>query len=400
MLLVKVSSTQGSRNVLRRNKWLGLGAAAISLGLAVSACGTTDDKSGDSGDSKGLTANIGVLGALSGANASVVIPSVNGAQLALDAWSAKNPDFHIKLVKNDSQGDPAIATPLATKMATDDSFLGVIGGAFSGETRATKGIFGDAGLTMISQSATATDLTLEEPSPVFHRVVGYDEIQGAAIAKYIQTVLGGKKVFVVDDSTTYGQPLADKVKSVLGSAVTASDKTQEKQTDFSAVVAKAKAASPDVIFYAGYAAEAGPFLKQLRDGGVKAPFIGGDGLYGADFPKAAGSASEGAVVTCPCVPSDKVGGTFAQDYQKKFGEAPGAYAGEGYDAMTIFLKAFESGAKTREDVEKFVDSYEGQGLTKTYKFDDKGDVAESNVVVWAYKVQGGALVPDQEISLS
>src|SRR3954467_9799786 len=97
MLLVKVSSTQGSRNVLRRNKWLGLGAAAISLGLAVSACGTTDDKSGDSGDSKGLTANIGVLGALSGANASVVIPSVNGAQLALDEWSAEHPDFHIKL---------------------------------------------------------------------------------------------------------------------------------------------------------------------------------------------------------------------------------------------------------------------------------------------------------------
>lgn len=400
MLLARAGSAQGSRNVLRRNKWLGLGAAAISLGLAVSACGTTDDKSdGGSGGSKGVTANIGVLGALSGANASVVIPSVNGAQLALDEWSKDHPDDHIKLVKQDSQGDPAIATPLATKMATDDTFLGVIGGAFSGETRATKGIFGDAGLTMISQSATATDLTLEDPSPVFHRVVGYDEIQGAAIGKYIQTVLKAKKVFVVDDSTTYGQPLADKVKSVLGSSVTASDKTQEKQTDFSAVVSKAKSANPDVIFYAGYAAEAGPFLKQLRDGGVKAQFIGGDGLYGVDFPKAAGAASEGAIVTCPCVPADKVGGTFAQDYQKKFGEAPGAYAGEGYDAMTIFLKAIESGATTREAVEKFVDDYKGQGLTKTYKFDEKGDVAAENVVVWAYKVQGGSLVPDQEISL-
>jgi branched-chain amino acid transport system substrate-binding protein len=385
---------------LRRNKWLGLGAVAISLGLAVSACGTTDNKSGGSSDSKGVTANIGVMGALSGANASVVIPSVNGAQMALDEWSAKHPDDHIKLVKFDSEGDPAKATPLATKMATDKSFLGVIGGAFSGETRATKSIFGGAGLTMISQSATATDLTLQDPAPTFHRVVGYDEIQGAAIAKYIQSVLNGKKVFVVDDSSTYGQPLADKVKSVLGSAVTGSDKAQTGQTDFSAIVSKAKAANADVIFYAGYAAEAGPFLKQLRDGGVKSKFIGGDGLYGSDFPKAAGSASEGAIVTCPCVPAEKVGGTFAQDYQKKFGEAPGAYAGEGYDAMTIFLKAFESGAKTRDAVEKFVDSYQGQGLTKTYKFDDKGDVAEANVVVWAYKVQGGQLVPDQEISLS
>jgi branched-chain amino acid transport system substrate-binding protein len=385
---------------LRRNKWLGLGAVAISMGLAVSACGTTDSKSSDGGDSKGITANIGVMGALSGANASVVIPSVNGAKLALKEWSAKNKDSHIKLVEFDSEGDPAKATPLATKMATDKSFLGVIGGAFSGETRATKSIFSGAGVTMISQSATATDLTLEDPAPTFHRVVGYDEIQGAAIAKYIQSVLNGKKVFVVDDSSTYGQPLADKVKSVLGSAVTASDKTQEKQTDFSAVVQKAKAAQPDAIFYAGYAAEAGPFLKQLRDAGVTAPFIGGDGLYGSDFPKAAGKSSEGAIVTCPCVPAEKVGGTFAADYKKEFGEDPGAYAGEGYDAMNIFLKAFESGAKTRAEVEKFVDGYEGQGLTKTYKFDDKGDVAESNVVVWAYKVQGGALVPDQEISLS
>ncbi|GAA1960989.1 branched-chain amino acid ABC transporter substrate-binding protein [Nocardioides panacihumi] len=385
---------------MRRNKWLGIGAVAISVGLAVSACGTTDNKSGGSSNSKGVTANIGVMGALSGANASVVIPSVNGAQMALDAWSAKHPDDHIKLVKFDSEGDPAKATPLATKMATDKSFLGVIGGAFSGETRATKSIFGGAGLTMISQSATATDLTLTDPAPTFHRVVGYDEIQGAAIAKYIQSVLNGKKVFVVDDSSTYGQPLADKVKSVLGSAVTGSDKAQTGQTDFSAIVSKAKAANADVVFYAGYAAEAGPFLKQLRDGGVKSKFIGGDGLYGSDFPKAAGSAAEGAIVTCPCVPAEKVGGTFAQDYQKKFGEAPGAYAGEGYDAMTIFLKAFESGANTRAAVEKFVDSYQGQGLTKTYKFDDKGDVAEANVVVWAYKVQGGALVPDQEISLS
>lgn len=268
---------------MRRNKWLGLGAVAISLGLAVSACGTTDNKSGS--NSKGITANIGVMGALSGANASVVIPSVNGAEMALAEWSAKHPDDHIRLVKFDSEGDPAKATPLATKMATDKSFLGVIGGAFSGETRATKAIFSGAGLTMISQSATATDLTLKDPAPTFHRVIAYDEIQGGAIANYIKDILKAKTVFVVDDSSTYGQPLADKVKSVLGSLVVGSDKAQTGQTDFSAIVSKAKAANADVVFYAGYAAEAGPFAKQLRDGGVKSQFMGGDGLYGVDFPK-------------------------------------------------------------------------------------------------------------------
>lgn len=385
---------------MRRNTRFGLGAVAASLALALSACGTTDsnDEGSESGG-EGITASIGVMGALSGGNASVVIPSVNGAKLALKQWSEENPDHKITLQEFDTEGDPAKATPAATKMATDESFLGVIGGAFSGETRATKGIFADAGLTMISQSATATDLTLEEPSPVFHRVIGYDEIQGAAAGKYISEVLGAKKVYVVDDSTTYGQPLADKVRSVLGSSVAGSDKTQEKQTDFSAVVSKVKAAAPDAIFYGGYAAEAGPFVKQLRDAGVEAPFVGGDGLYGADFPKAAGDAAEGAIITCPCLPAEEAGGSFGADYQAEFGEAPGAYAAEGYDAMMIFLKAFEDGADTREKVEEFVDNYEGEGLTKTYKFDEKGDVAESNVVVWAYKVQGGTLVADQEISL-
>lgn len=386
---------------MRRNKWLGLSAVAVSIALAASACGSSDSEGGSDGGSstEGITANIGIMGALSGSNASIVIPSANGAKLALKQWAPDHPDFHITLVEEDSEGDPDKATPLATKMATDDTFLGVIGGAFSGETRATKAIFGEAGLTMISQSATATDLTLEDPSPVFHRVVGYDEIQGAAIAKYITDVLKSTKVFVVDDSTTYGQPLADKVKSVLGSAVTASDKAQEKQTDFSAIITKVISAAPETVFYAGYTAEAAPFLKQLRDASYTGNFVGGDGVYGADFPEAAGAAAEGAIVTCPCIPADKASGTFAADYQAEYGEAPGAYAAEGYDAMTIFLKAFESGAATRDEIEKFVDAYEGQGLTKAYKFDEKGDVAESNVVVWAYKIQDGQIVPDQEISL-
>lgn len=380
---------------MRRNTRFGLGAVAITLGLAVSACGTTEDSTSAEGDE--CVGTIGVMGALSGSNASVVIPSVNGAKLALKQWSEDNADCDITLTEFDTEGDPAKATPAATKMATDEAFLGVIGGAFSGETRATKGTFDDAGLTMISQSATATDLTLEDPASVFHRVIGYDEVQGTAIASYLSNVVGATKVFVVDDSTTYGEPLADKVKEELGDLVVDSDKTQEGQTEFSAVVSKIEAATPDAVFYAGYAAEAGPFLKQLRDAGVEAPFVGGDGLYGVDFIKAAGDASEGAIITCPCLPAEQAGGSFAADYEAEYGEAPGAYAAEGFDAMSIFLAAFADGANTREAVEEFVDGYTGEGLTKTYAFDEKGDVAEENVVIWSYKVEGGVLVADQEI---
>jgi branched-chain amino acid transport system substrate-binding protein len=382
---------------LRHNTRVGLGALALALTVAASGCGTTDT-GGSASDSGACEGKIGVMGALSGANSSIVLPSVDGAKLALKQWSAENKDCKIELVEFDTEGDPAKATPVATKMATDKSFLGVMGGGFSGETRATKGIYGDAGLTMISQSATATDLTQEDPSPVFHRVVGYDDVQGAAIAKYLSDVLQAKKVFVIDNSDAYGEPLAAKVTSELGDLVVANDHTQVAQTDFSPTVSKVNSSKPDAIFYGGYIAEAAPLLKQLRDAGIDAPFVGGDGLYGADFGKATGAAGEGAIITCPCVPIED--GTFAQDFEAETGSAPGAYAAEGYDAMNIFLAAFADGARTREEVEKFVDSYDEKGLTKQLAFDENGDVSKDNVVIWAYKVVDGKLQPDQEISLS
>jgi branched-chain amino acid transport system substrate-binding protein len=379
---------------LRRNTRLGLGGLALALTIAVSACGTTDSGGGaDEGECKG---SIGFMGALSGSNASVVIPSRDGAKLALKQFLEDNDDCDVKMVDFDTEGDPAKATPVANGIAANENFVGVIGGAFSGETRATKATFQEAGVTMISASATATDLTKVDQVEVFHRVNGYDEVQGAAIARYLKGK-DAKKVFVVDDSTTYGGPLADKVKADLGDLVVDSDKVQEKQTEFSATVSKVKAASPDWVFYAGYAAEAGPFLKQLRSAGVTAPFIGGDGLYGADFPKAAGDQAEGAIVTCPCIPADTAGGTFAADFEAEYGIAPGAYAAEGFDAMTIFLEGLKDGKSSRADMLDFVNSYDEDGITKHIKFDENGDVEVENVAIWTYVIQNGELVKGEEI---
>ncbi|GAA1863219.1 branched-chain amino acid ABC transporter substrate-binding protein [Myceligenerans crystallogenes] len=378
---------------MRRNTLFAGGALALAVALTASACGTVDTGGGGGADGE-CSLNIGVMGALSGANASIVLPSVNAAKMALAEYEAEDPECAVKLVEFDTEGDPAKAPGVATKMVQDESYIGVIGGAFSGETKATQPIFADGSLTMISQSATATELTVDEPSETFHRVVGHDLVQGTAIANYVAEVLEAEKVFVVDDQTAYGAPLGEKIREVLGDKVTESDKTQEKQTDFAATIGKIESAKPDAIVYAGYAAEAGPFLKQIRDAGLETPFIGGDGLYGVDFPKAAGDASEGAIVTCPCVPSE---GTFAEDYEEMFGEAAGAYAGEGYDAMSIFLEGIKAGHTTREDMETYVDGYTGEGLTKNYSFDENGDVAAENVIVWSYKVEDGALVPDQEI---
>jgi branched-chain amino acid transport system substrate-binding protein len=381
--------------MIRSSKtWQAVALTAVA-GLALSACGTTDTGGGsDGGGGDDCTFKIGAMGALSGANASIVIPSVDGAELALDQWD--NDECDVTLERFDTEGDPAKATPVATQIAGDDTFIGVLGGAFSGETRATKTIYQDGGVPMISQSATATDLTQDDPVEVFHRLVPYDDYQGAAIAKYLTDEVGASKVFVVDNSEAYGEPLADRVEETLGDAMVQRDKTQVGQTDFAPTISKMESAKPDAIFYGGYIAEAAPLLKQIRDAGIKAPFVGGDGLYGADFGNAVGDAGEGAVVMCPCAPIEE-DSTFAADFEEEFGNAPGAYAAEGYDAMTVFLKGLEDGARTREDMLAFVNDYTGEGLSKEIAFDDAGDVPAENVSYWAYKNVGGTLTPEVEV---
>ena len=115
----------------------------------------------------------------------------------------------------------------------------------------------------------------------------------------------------------------------------------------------------------------------MRDAGIDVPFVGGDGLYGADFGKAAGDAGEGAIITCPCVPMrgrHVRRGLRGRDY----GAAPGAYAAEGFDAMTVFLDGIEDGARTREAMEEFVNDYDAEGLTKHIAFDENGDVPQDS----------------------
>lgn len=381
--------------MIRSSKTWQVAATAAAAGLVLSACGTTDTNGGG-GDASGEDCNfkIGVMGALSGANASIVLPSVDGAELALNQW--ENDECEVTLEKFDTEGDPAKATPVATQIAGDETFIGVIGGAFSGETRATKSIYADAGVTMVSQSATATDLTQEDQVDVFHRLVPYDDYQGAAIANYLTDEIGASKVFVVDNSEAYGEPLADRVEETLGDNMIQRDKTEVGQTDFAPTISKIESAQPDAVFYGGYIAEAAPLLKQMRDAGIDAPFVGGDGLYGADFGNAVGPAGEGAVVMCPCAPIAE-DSTFAADFEAEFGSAPGAYAAEGFDAMSVFLAALDDGARTREEVEEFVDGYTGEGLSKEIAFDENGDVPKENVSYWAYKNEGGTLVPEVEV---
>ncbi len=376
---------------------LKLGVPVVAAALALAACGGTSSSSDNAAGSGGKKCDlkIGFFGALTGDAANLGQNIQNGAKLAIDEYNKANADCKVTLVPFDSQGDPAQAPGLAKKAIDDKTVIGIVGPAFSGESKAADPLFNEAGLVSISASATNPALA-ENGWKTFFRVLGNDASQGPAAAKYIQDVLQAKKVMVVDDASEYGKGLADLVKSTLGATVVATDTIQQKQTDFGPTVTKIRSSGADAVFFGGYYAEAGLIKKQMNDAGIKATFVVGDGVKDDGYITAAGAkAAEGTIITCPCLPPDKAGGTFFADYKAAFGTDPATYGAEAFDAATILLDGIKSGISDRSKMVDFVKTFDQPGVTKQLKFDDKGEPA--NVSVWAYKVEGGKIVPDQEI---
>jgi len=374
----------------------------VGLAAALFAAAGCQDSGGggtDNSNAADCGGKIAIFGAFTGPNAGLVIPSLNAAKLAVKQHNAANANCQVTMQEFDTTGEPQQATPIANQVAQDQSFTSVIGGHFSGESKATMPIYEAAGLVMVAPSATATELTAGG-NKSFHRVVGNDGTQGTAAVQYIKNVFKAGKVFVIDDGTPYGLGIIDEVKKGLGATVVGSDKVQKDQTNFDATISKIKSAAPDVIAYGGYTNEAAPLLKQARAAGVKAKFLGFDGLYDPAFPSGAGEAANGAIVTCPCLPAAEAGGTFSADFEKEYGNAPGSYGAEGYDAATVLLEGYKAGKKTRADLLAWVDAYDKQGVSKYLKFDETGDVDKSKVVVWSYQIKGTAFEPQQEIKLS
>ncbi|AIY17238.1 Branched-chain amino acid ABC transporter, amino acid-binding protein [Pimelobacter simplex] len=378
---------------MRRNKVLSIGAAALALGLTMTACGTTKEDGKGGGSDAACDLKLAFFGPETGDAAGLGKPIIQGAKLAVDQYNA-DADCKVELVKYDSQGSPDAAPGLARDVVGDESIIGVVGPAFSGESAAAGPIFADVGVPTITPSATNPTLA-DNGWDTFHRALGNDATQGPAAARYIKDTLKAASVFVIDDASEYGAGLAGIVEKDLGDAVKGTDTIQQKQTDFSATVTKVTSAKPDAVFFGGYYAEATLLIGQLRDGGWDGTFVVVDGVKDPAFLDAK-DAAEGTIITCPCIPdTDPAVAQFAKDYEAAFGEAPGTYAAESYDAANIFLDGIGDGIDNREDMLKFVNDYDEKGITKQLKFDDKGEPAD--VHVYAYTVKDGAIVPEGEI---
>lgn len=385
----------------RRNPLWRLLALLFALTIIAAACGGDDDDSASggttttggssSGGVKCEDISLGFFGALTGDAANLGVNIMQGAQLAVNQFNDANPDCQVGFEEYDSQGSPDQAPALAQQAVGDKKVVGLIGPAFSGESRAANPIFDEAGLPIITPSATGVDLSAQGWK-IFHRGLANDGAQGPAEAKYIASEVGAKNVAVIDDASEYGKGLADIVRSSLkdnGATVAVSDSVDPKAQDYSSTVNKVKAANPDAIFYGGYYAEAGRLTKQLRDAGVTATFISGDGTLDPGYVSAAGdAAAEGAIITCPCAPSPD---DYKKAYHDAWNEDPGTYSPEAYDAANMFLEAIKAGNTDRASINEWISSNSYDGITKTMKFDDKGEVAAGEIYV--YKVQGSKITP-------
>lgn len=367
----------------------------VAAALAVALLGSVSVGSANAATSvkcpKGI--KLAFMGALSGENGALGQNMVDGANIAIGEWNKANKNCQVKLEKFDSQGDPAQATPLAPKVVADKNIVGLIGPGFSGETKATMPTYEAANLSMITPGATNAKLQTNGWK-MFHRILANDDKQAPGVVSLIKKK-GFTKVGVIDDASEYGKGLADTVRKELGALKVADDTIDAKGTDFSAAVNKMKSAGVDAVFYGGYYAEAANLLKQMRDAGVKATFVAGDGVLDQKFIDNAGAAvAEGALLTATGAPSN-VNAAFLAKFKAAYKKDPTLYAPEAFDCAKVFLDGLAAKKFDRKSMATFVSAYNKKGVTKQIKFDATGEVAGD--AVYAYVVKGGKIEGEGQI---
>jgi len=370
--------------------------AAVALAASVAASGLV----GCGGDVRAACPPLAIafLGALTGPDASTGEVVRNSAALAVEDHNETNPDCEVGLVSFDSRGETERAEVLARQIIDDPQVVAVVGPVFSGETEAVMPLFEEAGLPVLTPSATNPELG-ERGWTTFHRVVGTDADQGPAAVTWLVDSVDPERVAVVDDGTLYGGTLADLTTTELirlGVVVAPRQKVEPGVRDYGQAVESIAALDVDAVFFGGLGDAGAQLHGQLREGGVTGPFVAGDGTYTGSFLEVVGRSSDGGVavaVTCPCV---GVAATDAQRavatrYQEVFGGEPLAFAFEGYDAAAMLLAGITDGAHSREAMARWLDAATYEGLTKTITFDDAGEVVGGPVFV--SRIVDGGFVP-------
>lgn len=326
---------------------------------------------------------IAAVGSFTGPDGAFAQNVLGGAKVAVNVHNSANKGCQVELKEFDLGAGSADAATVAQQIADDRSIVGVVGPVFTSEMLASGAIFDKAGLATLTPSATATELA-KKGWNTFFRGVANDTVQGVALGKYLVTTETYFKVCVLSDDSAYGLGLAKQVTKSLGGSADppCSATVPAANTDLTAIADKINAESPDAVYYAGFYPQTAPLLTALRKAGVTAAFVSSDGSNAQQFVDMTDTAANGTTISCGCAPAPDA---FAKQYAALIKQDPGAYSTESYDLATILLTAVDGGKVDRPAVTKFVRSYQGPGLARTYSWNADGELPTPHI--WIYQVQ-------------
>ena len=345
-----------------------------------------------------LTVKIGHVAPTSGNQAHLGKDNEDGARMAIDELNAKNfmigkQKAHFELLAEDDAADPKQGTAAAQKLV-DAKVNGVIGHLNSGTTIPASIIYHNAGIPQISPSATNPQYTKQGFETAF-RVCANDSQLGGTLGRYAVQISGAKKIAVIDDGSAYGQGVAgefQKGASAKGAKIVATEHTTDKATDFNAILTKIKAQKPDLVFFGGMDAVAGPMLKQMKTLGMgSTKFMGGDGICTEGLAKLAGDGMSDGQVVCAEAGGVEQSGQAAMDawrdsFKKKFGVDVQIYAPYVYDAVMTMATAMQKAGSA--DPAKYLPvlaKIKYKGVTGDIEFDSKGDMKVGTITIYTYK---------------
>jgi branched-chain amino acid transport system substrate-binding protein len=334
-----------------------------------------------------MTGGIAHLGKDNENGAKLAIADLNKAGLTLGGQKIK-----FELLSEDDAADPKQGTAAAQKLV-DAKVAGVIGHLNSGTTIPASTIYNKAGIPQISPSATNPRYTLQGYKTAF-RVVANDGQLGGTLGRYAVNELKAKAIAIVDDRTAYGQGVADefaKGVQAAGGKIVTRQYTTDKATDFSAILTTIRGRKPDVVFFGGMDAVGGPMLRQMKQLGIEAKFMGGDGICTSELPKLAGDAVGSSKVFC--AEAGGVVGKFEKkmaDFRTRFksetGEEVKLYAPYTYDATMVMVEAMKKANST--DPKAYLPELakiKYEGVTGPIAFDKNGDIMNGTLTLFTYK---------------
>ena len=338
------------------------------------------------------------VGALTGPVAYFGKDTENGARMAIDALNARGTviagkKVRFELVSEDDAGDPKQATAVAHRLV-DAKVNAVVGHQTSGTTIPASKIYNAAGIPQISHSSTSPKYTQQGFNTTF-RVVSNDEQLGRALGRYAVKEMGARRIAVVDDRTAYGQGLATEfvkgLKQQGGAAVVAKEFTHDKATDFGAILTKIKAARPDLVFFGGMNAVAGPMLRQMKQLGLNAKMMGGDGICSDEIAKLSGGTMADGQVVCAEAGGVAASGKpaldkFKADFKKRFGVDVQINAPYAYDAVMTFADAMvKAGSTAPAKYLPELAKIRYKGVTGVVAFDARGDIRDGTLTLYTFK---------------